>query len=78
MVVAADGCIKLVDFGFAKLLCDNSRTFTNCGTCGYTAPEVIKGEGYGVRADVWSFGILLCELISGELPFENSESPFEI
>ena len=46
IVVAADGHIKLVDFGFAKEISlskstGQMRTFTNCGTVGYTAPEVI-------------------------------------
>lgn len=52
IVVAADGHIKLVDFGFAKILGKSKstgqyRTFTNCGTIGYTAPEVIFNGGQG-------------------------------
>lgn len=66
-MIDADGHIKLIDFGFAKQL-DNSnkgKVYTNCGTMGYTAPEVIQGQGYSFTADVWSFGILFAELITG-------------
>lgn len=67
VVIDKDGHIKLIDFGFAKKLSKNSngefRTFTNCGTLGYTAPEIIIGHGYSFAADIWSYGILLCELI---------------
>jgi len=64
-MIDADGHIKLIDFGFSKLLKSKQRAFTNCGTVGYTAPEVLGGSGYSYQADVWSFGILLVELLSG-------------
>ena len=63
------GHVKLIDFGFAKKLYkqNNFRTSTNCGTIGYTAPEVLGGisSGYSFQADLWSFGIMLAELLSG-------------
>ena len=45
VMIDSEGHIKLIDFGFAKVLEDrnNLRTYTNCGTIGYTAPEVIAG-----------------------------------
>lgn len=67
-MIDSTGHIKLVDFGFAKKLNATSqmRTGTNCGTVGYAAPEVITGAtGYSFPADIWSFGILICELLSG-------------
>ena len=67
-MIDSTGHIKLIDFGFAKRLSNtqNLRTHTNCGTMGYTAPEVITGQtGYSFSADLWSFGILLVELLSG-------------
>jgi len=63
-----EGHIKLIDFGFSKKLNTfESKTYTNCGTLGYAAPEVICGNtvGYSFSADIWSFGILLLELLTG-------------
>ena len=66
------GNAKLIDFGFAKQLnsSNNFRTSTNCGTVGYTAPEVLLGvsSGYSFEADIWSFGILAVELAEKEPP----------
>lgn len=42
------------------------------------APEVLKGQGYSFAADVWSFGILIAELLTGSLPFEDKNDPHEI
>ena len=64
-----EGHIKLIDFGFSKILDERAsfRTRTNCGTIGYTAPEVLLGvtQGYSFPVDIWSFGIMLAELLSG-------------
>lgn len=73
------GHIKLIDFGFAKIMDKrDQRAYTNCGTLGYTAPEVLKGHGYSYPADVWSFGIMLIVLLTGTLPFTNLNDPMEI
>ena len=48
VLLGADGHVKLVDFGFAKEMAEGEqRTYTNCGTITYIAPEVIKGIGHG-------------------------------
>ena len=78
------GHIKIIDFGFAKKLTNqnnkNFRTYTNCGTIGYTAPEILTGisAGYSFPVDVWSFGILLAELLAGSLPFAETNDPMRI
>ena len=81
-MIDKDGFIKLIDFGFAKVLTAQSqyRTMTNCGTVGYTAPEVLLGQkkGYSFQVDIWSLGILICEMISGKLPFEELDDPIRI
>ena len=41
------------------------------GTNGYTAPEVLRGEHYGTPADVFSFGIVMCELLTLSAPYAN-------
>lgn len=79
IVIDRDGHIKLIDFGFAKCLSSSNkyRTFTNCGTLGYTAPEVLLNvtSGYSFQADVWTFGIFLCELLQGFIPFDHRDDP---
>jgi len=66
-MLGPDGHVKLIDFGLAQELsqADGYRTFTNCGTPAYIAPEVIQGIGHGIMADVWSLGVLICDLING-------------
>jgi serine/threonine protein kinase len=68
VMIDKTGHIKLIDFGFAKQLSKHSnfRTSTNCGTLGYNAPEIISGaSGYSFAADIWSFGVMIAELLSG-------------
>jgi len=79
-MIDVEGHVKLIDFGFAKQLSKNKdyRTSTNCGTVGYSAPELIVNNGYSFEADIWSFGILLSELLAGSLPFEQKDNPMRI
>lgn len=67
LIVDHTGNLKLIDFGFSKILKGNkdTRTYTNCGTLGYTAPEVIQGVGHSFPADIWSLGILILVLLTG-------------
>lgn len=59
---------KLADFGFAKVLTGEFNT-PRRGSPHWTAPEVLAGERYGVKADVFSYGMLLYELAVGVPPF---------
>jgi serine/threonine protein kinase len=69
------GNVKLVDFGFTReYQGSTSYLQTWCGTVCYSAPEMLKGEKYaGEKVDVWSLGIILFALLSGELPFDDDE-----
>lgn len=74
ILIGRDGHVKLIDFGFAKCMKDltKDRAYTNCGTPGYCAPEVmIASVGHTYKADIWSIGILMCEMIGGFTPFQN-------
>ncbi len=74
-MVDQKGYLKLIDFGFAKVL-NKNKTFTLCGTPEYIAPEILNQSqhGYGKEADLWGFGVLLFEMMTGSTPFED-ESP---
>ena len=66
LLIDRNGHIKLIDFGFAKKLKSEEKTFTLCGTPEYMAPEVLeRANGYGIAADYWSFGVLIYEMMIG-------------
>jgi len=60
--------IKITDFGLAKFA-KNVKMETACGTPGYVAPEVLKGDAYGPPVDLWSLGVILFILLCGFPPF---------
>ena len=65
--------LKLTDFGFARKF-DGTKLETYCGSYAYAAPEVILGEPYiGEPVDVWSMGVILYAMVSGKLPFKDSD-----
>lgn len=75
-----EGHIKLIDFGFSKQLNSlrSEKVRTNCGTPAYAAPEVLISSEYNYKADIWSFGILICELLGGFTPFGAKAMEIEV
>lgn len=68
--------VKVGDFGISKVLDGTSALATTAvGTPYYLAPEVINGEPYGRKADVWALGVLLYELATLRKPFDADSLP---
>lgn len=75
VLVGRDGSSKLVDFGIAKLIGEGgeaAQTHTVHLTPRYASPEQLRGERVTTATDVFGLGLLLCELVTGAHPFEDS------
>src|ERR1700686_41506 len=88
VVITTQGHVKVLDFGLAKRILDDANEETRSmlsgfqgsdmvGTLPYMAPEILSGEAADARTDIWSFGVLLYNLATGELPFKG-RTTFEL
>jgi serine/threonine-protein kinase len=89
IIVTPEGNIKLLDFGLGRRIPRNgtlevsssnlplAQTGATAGTLPYLAPEVLRGNPTSVQSDVWSLGVLLYQMATGELPFRGA-TPFEL
>ncbi|XP_010582134.1 PREDICTED: ribosomal protein S6 kinase alpha-5 isoform X5 [Haliaeetus leucocephalus] len=66
--------IKIIDFGFARLKPpDNQPLKTPCFTLHYAAPELLNHNGYDESCDLWSLGVILYTMLSGQVPFQSQD-----
>jgi Tol biopolymer transport system component/predicted Ser/Thr protein kinase len=77
IMIRKDGIAQIMDFGLAKLRASGSKITrltkegSTVGTAGYMSPEQVQGQDADHRSDIFSFGVLLYELFTGQLPFKG-------
>ena len=73
IMLTTKGQVKLMDFGLAKLsgMTRVTKTGSTIGTMAYMSPEQARGDEVGFSADIWSFGVVLYEMLTGRLPFQG-------
>ena len=74
IMITREGRVKIMDFGLAKLRggVALTKTGSTVGTLAYTSPEQILGEEVDHRTDLWSFGTVLYEMLTGHIPFSGA------
>jgi serine/threonine-protein kinase len=71
VLIADDGRIKIGDFGLARAVTTSTSSGTLMGTVAYVPPEVVLGKSADARSDVYSAGIMLYEMLTGQQPFDG-------
>jgi serine/threonine protein kinase len=73
LILTLDGVVKIVDFGLAKLVGqkDLTREGITVGTVGYMSPEQARGGEIDQQTDIWSLGVVIYEMVTGQLPFNG-------
>eukprot|EP01060_Flectonema_neradi_P024504 TRINITY_DN3341_c0_g2_i1.p1 TRINITY_DN3341_c0_g2~~TRINITY_DN3341_c0_g2_i1.p1 ORF type:complete len:1629 (+),score=194.19 TRINITY_DN3341_c0_g2_i1:44-4930(+) len=77
-VLLSNGGCKLSDFGSIKLISDSTKGKTVLGTPRWMAPEVINSDQYGEKADIWSVGCTICEMLTGDPPWPKLATAWQI
>jgi eukaryotic-like serine/threonine-protein kinase len=77
IMITNDGVVKILDFGIAKLSDTSHKTKTGStlGTIAYMSPEQVQGIEVDRQTDIWSLGVVLYEMLTGELPFKGDNDP---
>lgn len=74
IIISRDGKVKVTDFGIAKAATANTVTQTAIGSVHYLSPEQARGGYSDEKSDIYSLGVTLYEMLSGEVPFAGDNS----
>ena len=75
LLVTANGRLKITDFGFARIAARNaeeSKRLTFCGTDSYMSPEILTGTEFDLPTDIFSLGVIFCEIAARKLADDNT------
>ena len=73
--MTSNGRLKITDFGFARIAArnaDESKRLTFCGTDSYMSPEILLGNEFDLPTDIYSLGVIFCEIASRKLADDNT------
>merc|ERR1711964_844710 len=72
ILISVDGVVKLADFGTAFDISGLTHTVdqTLCGTPAFIAPEVVRKDKHTTATDIWSMGVIIYNMITGDIPFK--------
>jgi eukaryotic-like serine/threonine-protein kinase len=75
IIISDNDVVKLTDFGIAKIVADDlTKTMSILGTSHYVSPEQAQGKILDYRSDIYSLGIVMYEMLTGDVPFRGGSS----
>ena len=74
IIISREGKIKVADFGIARMVATETSTTSTMGSVHYISPEQARGDACDARSDIYSLGITLYEIVTGQVPFDGDSS----